>query len=517
MSELCPFEVVPYKITAQPNKPAAVSLNYTNQDFWSLKARLVAFTKERFGNQFTDFIESSLAMMLIENWAFIGDTLSYKIDQIANEVFIDTVTELDNAFRLAKLVGYKPLPPVGGVSRFTARMTSTQDINISVPTPLSIPLVADNTTFFIELFAADQYNRPIYDENIVIPAGDIVNSSIVGIEGQSYTDVFIGNGEINQTLVLQYFPVLMDSIRVYVDGVRWEEVEFFTDSKPRTEYRADYNSNFQTFIIFGNNRAGLLPPNGSAIEVRYRAGGGTIGNIVSNYATFNTVIPIEGRAYTVQVEFNNYTRGQFGSAGDSVEDIRRKLPAYNRAQDRAVTASDYKDIVDLFATAYNGVTGKSVATLRHSGCSANIIEIIALVRNGADGLAKPSSQFKAELNEYLSGKKMMTDYLSILDGEIILVDVTLQVYLAKQNKVFQDNIDEKIRRNLAIFFNVQNWEFGQPIRDIDILKALSTVDEPYRYELCFTTLNNGNCQTSISSRYFEIIRPGNIIINYTYE
>jgi hypothetical protein len=448
---------------------------------------------------------------------FSGDLLSFKIDQIANEVFIDTVTELDNAFRLAKLVGYNPLPPVGSVSRFTARMTSPQDININIPTPLAIPLVADNTTFTIELFPADQYNRPIYDENIVIPAGDIVNSSIVGVEGQSYTDVFIGNGEINQTLVLQYFPVLLDSIRVFVDGTRWEQVEFFTDSKPRTEFRVDYNSSFQTFIIFGNNRAGLLPPNGSAIEVRYRAGGGTIGNIVSNYATFNTVIPIEGRAYTVQVEFNNYTKGQFGSAGDTVEDIRRKLPAYSRAQDRAVTASDYKDIVDMFVTPYNGITGKSVATLRHSGCSANIIEVVVLVRDGVDSLTKPSSQFKAELNSYLATKKMMTDYVSILDGEIIAVDVTLQVYLAKQNKVFQDNIDEKIKRNLAIFFNVQNWEFGQAIRDIDILKALSNIDEPYRYELCFTTLSNGNCQTTISARYFEIIRPNNIIINYTYE
>ena len=91
MADTCPFEILPYKSTNIQNRPTPVNLNYTNQDFWSMKARLISFIKERFGNEFNDFVESSLALMLIENWSFIADTLSFKIDQIANEVFIDTV------------------------------------------------------------------------------------------------------------------------------------------------------------------------------------------------------------------------------------------------------------------------------------------------------------------------------------------------------------------------------------------------------------------------------------------
>jgi hypothetical protein len=52
----------------------------------------VDFIKEKFADEFTDFVESSLAIMLIENWAFLADTLSFKIDQVANEIFIDTVS-----------------------------------------------------------------------------------------------------------------------------------------------------------------------------------------------------------------------------------------------------------------------------------------------------------------------------------------------------------------------------------------------------------------------------------------
>jgi hypothetical protein len=177
MAELCPFEVAPYKIASGPNKPSPVSLNYTNQDFWSLKNRLVSFCRDNFGTEFTDFIESSLAIMLIENWAFIGDTLSFKIDQVANEVFINTVTELDSAFRLAQLVGYHPTPPIASKSMWTARISTPQDINVVIPAPLPVNLVNGTVPLIIELFPADQYDRPIFDQPIIIQPGNLTNTN----------------------------------------------------------------------------------------------------------------------------------------------------------------------------------------------------------------------------------------------------------------------------------------------------------------------------------------------------
>ena len=96
----CPFDVTPLDQSLPVKPPYIANLNYTNQDFWSFKARLVQYIQEKFADKFNDFVEGDLAIMLMENYAFIGDTLSFKIDQIANEIFIDTVTELENAFRL---------------------------------------------------------------------------------------------------------------------------------------------------------------------------------------------------------------------------------------------------------------------------------------------------------------------------------------------------------------------------------------------------------------------------------
>jgi hypothetical protein len=482
-----------------------------------MKARLISFIKERFGNEFNDFVESSLALMLIENWSFIADTLSFKIDQIANEVFIDTVTEIENAFRLAKLVGYQPMPPIASKCMWTARINAPQAIDLVIPTPFDVNLVNNGAGINFELFPADVFNRPILDQDIVISAGAITNSNIVGVEGQTFTDTFVGTGEINQNSLLNFRPVLMDSIRVNVDGQRWEQVPFFTDSQPRREYRIEYTSDYSVFVIFGNNRAGLIPPAGAVITVTYRVGGGTNGNIVTNFANVEILIPIEGQDFSVLVSLSNYTRGEFGYNGDTVEDIRRKLPNYNRTQDRAVTGADYKTLCDNFVTPYNGIMGKSIAALRHNGCAANIVDIYVLVKEGDNGLTLASSQFKAELTDFINTKKMLTDFICIKDGVVVLTSVSIDVVLDKYYRTFEENIKAKIERNLTVFFNLNNWDYGQILRSTDIIKALSTIPEPYRYEVNLTTSDPNNSGSQVTTKFYEIIRPDSIQIDFQYE
>jgi hypothetical protein len=515
--EKCPFDLTPYKIGASTSKPQVFSLNYTNQDFWSMKTRLVNYIQENFGDKFNDFVESSLGIMLIENWAFIADTLSFKIDQIANEVFIDTVTELSNAFRLAQLVGFEPTPPIAGKSLWSARIPNTFTVDLRIQTPYVVDIVNGEVSTTIELFSADPLNRPIFDEDIIIPAGELINTNIVGIQGRTYTDFFTSNGGANQSYLLSFNPVLLDSIRVYVDGTQWEQVKFFTDSEARLEYRIEFTADYSVFIIFGSNRAGYIPSVGSNIKVVYRVGGGTSGNIVSNYASAEALVPIDGQVFNAVINLTNYTKGEFGYSGDTIDDIRYKLPVYAQTQNRCVSGSDYKNFANLFATPYNGTMGKANAVLRHSGCSANIIEMYILVKEDNYNLAKANSQFKYEFQEYIDQQKMLTDYIVVKDGEIIYVDIAVNVVMDKYYKKFQDEIKTQITNRILAFFQLSNWDYAQILRDIDIVKTLSDMQQPKRYEINFVTTNPQNGGKQVVARYFEIIRPENIQVNFTYE
>lgn len=517
MPQNCPFDITPLAQSNAAKKPNIFNINYTCQDFASLKARLRDYNKQNFADKFTDYVESDLAIMLMENMAFVGDLLSFKIDQLANEVFIDSVTEKENAFRLAKQVGFNPQPPIAARSMWTATMNNTLLTDVVISTPLQIDTVAGNTSIKIELFPADADNNPIFEESIIIPAGKLVNASIIGIEGKTHTQEAVGDGSVDQTISLNFSPVIWDSIRVNVDGVRWEQVDYFTDSQKRREYRVEYDSNYVGYIIFGNNKAGLPPSTGSRITIVYREGGGAVGNITSGSIESQIVATVPGLNFVVPVTFKNYTRGEYGYDGDTVEDIRRKLPAYQKTQDRIVTGTDLKTLAEQFANPYHGQIGKANAVLRNYGCAGNVIDLYVLARDGEFGLAEASNELKADLIQEVNSKKMLTDNICVRDGTVILVDVSLELVLDKFYKKFEDELREKISRRINLFFGLPNWEFNKTLRDIDLIKALSDLQEISRMDVNFVAgLVNGQV---ITTKFYEIIRhdPDALTIAFNYE
>jgi len=512
----CPFDVTPYAKSEITVKPVVFNLNYTNQDFWSMKNRLIEFIQQRFADQFSDFVESDISIMLIENWAFIADTLSFKMDQIANEVFIDTVTEVENAFRLAKLVGFQPQPPIASRCLFSASIQNPLSTDLVIPTPLGLSVVTSGKSMKYELFPADQNNMPLLDQDIVIPSGSVVNASIIGLEGKTYKDNPIGTGQINQTYSTSKSSIIFDSVRVTIDGVVWQRVDYFTDSQPRKEFRVEYDSAYKAYVIFGNNKSGLVPPNGSAINVTYRSGGGTRGNIISGSVETQTIINSDGLNFPVPITYSNYTRGEYGYDGDTIDDVRDHLPKYLKMQNRIVTGEDYKNFSDLFATPYSGQIGKSIAVLRNYGCAANIIDLYVLAKDEATGLSIASQSLKIELQNAIEERKIFTDYVCIKDGSQIIVDVSIETVVSRSYRKFEEEIREKITRRVNEFFALSNWEYGETLRDLDLLKKISDIPQVERYEISFTTDDPNNSGNIVTTRFFEIIRMEMMSISFTY-
>lgn len=522
MPENCPFEATPFAQSNIINNDKVSSLNYTNQDFWSLKTRLIQFIRDRFGqngtvipNSFNDFVEGSVAVMLVENWAFIADMLSFKIDQMVNELFIDTVTETDNAFRLCQLVGFKPTPPIPSKSLWTASINSLYQQDITISSPVTVEIVSEQGPITIELYPADAKNNPVFDRNIIIPAGSSTNSSIVGLEGVTFVDEFTGTGQNLQSLATTRASVVHESLSVTVDGDIWERVDYFSDSQPRKEYRVEFDSEYRAYVMFGDDRAGRSPPLGSAIRIRARQGGGTIGNIVTGFAQYQSMARLGVTGDPVPITFRNYTKGENGYDGDTIEDIRRKLPGYLRTQDRAVTGLDYKTLADQFATPFNGQIGKSTCALRNHGCSGNVIDIYVLARDGYEGLTEASDRLKSELLQMLEEKKMITDHVCIRNGELLEVDVSVEAKVSRTNKKFEQEIETNLSLKMSDFFRLGNWDYGMDLRENDLVKVLSSVRQIESLDIVFTT--NEGSGDAVFPKFYQIIRPGEVNISFMYE
>jgi hypothetical protein len=83
-------------------------IRYINKDFSSLKNRLIEFTKTYYPNTFNDFSDTSTGALFIEMAAYVGDVLSFYIDNQIQETFIQRSRQLNNLFDLAYLLGYRP-------------------------------------------------------------------------------------------------------------------------------------------------------------------------------------------------------------------------------------------------------------------------------------------------------------------------------------------------------------------------------------------------------------------------
>lgn len=513
----CSDILTPYDLGKQLALPTLPNLHYTSQDYSSMKTRLAQYIQEQYPTVFNNYVEGELLIVLMEIWASLADLLSFKMDQIANEIFIDTVTELENAFRLSKLVGFKPQPPIASRAfcSATIQQTLTNDLNLGNAIP--VELASGDGTINFELFPADSNNNPILDGDIIITAGNFTNTNIIGLQGTTQIDTFAAVGGANQSYQLTQNPVLYDSIRVDVDGVRWDQVDFFTDSNPRNEYRVEFTTTYQGFIIFGNGQAGRAPTQGSAIQVTYRIGGGTVGNILAGALFVQRGYQAPGLNFPITVTFRNYTRGEFGYAGDTISDIRRKLPQFLKTQDRAVSGEDYKIMASTFVSPYNGQAAKASVALRNYGGAGNVIDIYVLVLAGTDSVQVPSNDFKAELSAYLEDIKMMTDYLCIKDGVVILVDVTLDVIVDKFYRKFQDEVNSSIQAAVNGFFALNNWDFGRTLRDVDLIKSLSAIAQIKTASANFTTADPQNQGSTVTATYYQLIRQDQVIINIIFE
>ena len=84
------------------------TVQYLNKDFDSLKAQLINFAQIYYPNTYNDFNEASPGMMLIEMASYVGDVLSFYIDNQIQENFLQFAKQRKNLLAQAYTFGYQP-------------------------------------------------------------------------------------------------------------------------------------------------------------------------------------------------------------------------------------------------------------------------------------------------------------------------------------------------------------------------------------------------------------------------
>jgi len=83
-------------------------IKYVNKDFGELRNALIEYTKTYFPSTYNDFSPSSPGMLFLEMSAYVGDVLSFYLDNQIQENFIQFARQQNNLYTLAYMLGYKP-------------------------------------------------------------------------------------------------------------------------------------------------------------------------------------------------------------------------------------------------------------------------------------------------------------------------------------------------------------------------------------------------------------------------
>lgn len=326
-------------------------IDYTNRDYEAYRESMIATLQEKMP-EYTDTSQTDAGIVILEALANGLDVCSMYNDAVANDVLLPTTQDRRLAMISAKCLGYTPYSQTASVTPqvFVLNSIKDEDFIIGKGTVVSTEETADSVAVTFETV-----------EDLVIPSGKLGNEqdehgnylyTVDVIEGSTIDDDLLGSstGAPYQTFKLNFPNVLVDSLAVYVDegdgSKLWTYVSTMLDSdingtsKVYTVTSDDFDN---YYIEFGNGIKGKIPAiceNG--ISASYRVGGGEIGNVKANMITV-----LETSIAQVEETFNPVESTTLGHEKETLEEIKVNAPASFRSIDRAVTLTDYEDLLQI--------------------------------------------------------------------------------------------------------------------------------------------------------------------------
>ena len=222
-------------------------IKYTNRDFTSLRSSLIDYTKTYFPNTYTDFTATSPGMMFIEMAAYVGDVLSFYVDNQFQETFIQYSRQTQNLYDLAYMLGYKPKATTSAIAdiELYQQLPATLSGSVTVPdfsyalqipsnTPISSIfsgslgfLITDKTNFAVSS-STDPTEITVYQTAAGLPTYYLIKKIRKAISATVKTRSFAFSSPIpfdSRTITDDKILGILD-ITDSTTGDKWYEVDY---------------------------------------------------------------------------------------------------------------------------------------------------------------------------------------------------------------------------------------------------------------------------------------------------
>lgn len=252
-------------------------------------------------------------------------------------------------------------------------------------------------------------------------------------------------------------------------------------------YGRDYITDkaFDPSRIIETDKFGIAPQD-TTLTIRYRSNSADFVNAealsVNTVLNSNIIFANEGSSGTLNGSFLNFVRASLecnnpnSIVGDisfpTIEEMKIRIADNFAAQNRAVTARDYRALIyampDPFGAVKKCNIAKNFDSLRRS------INVYVLSEGSGGYLAKTNNALKNNLKTWLSGHKMINDSLTIVDGKIVNLGIEFSV-------VSEDNHNKyetlgRATSQLTTELTERSMEMGEPFYITKVYDILRKVE-----------------------------------------
>lgn len=230
---------------------------------------------------------------------------------------------------------------------------------------------------------------------------------------------------------------------------------------------------WQISRIMNNKNLGALPKGNSTIFILYRIGGGKSSNVgkgaINRISYLNADFRTKGAEIINSLTVENTTPSISGKDMPSEKELRYLIKYHNAAQQRCVTVKDYIDRILMLPPKYGtpfrvGVTEEN---------NKIMVYLLGINHNGNLDTSIPLTLAK-NIEDYLSGYRMINDYVEIKAGRIINLSFEIDVIVDKNyNKI---DVIRSIIDTTTAYMDINKHIMGEEIYIGDLQKEISKID-----------------------------------------
>jgi hypothetical protein len=239
-------------------------IKYINKDFNEFRSQLLNYAQTYFPNTYTDFTPSSPGVMFMEMASYVGDVLSFYLDNQIQENFLQYARQSNNLYELAYMFGYKPkVTGLATVDIDFYQLIPSKTVGLDIVPDYDYALYVDANT---QISSRTSTTKFIIEDPIdftISSSSDPTTISVAQVSGGSPTYYLLKktrraiSGTINSTSFSFGSPVEFSTVTL--NGTDIAGIIDITDSDGNIWYEVDHLA--QELVFDGIKNTNINDPN----------------------------------------------------------------------------------------------------------------------------------------------------------------------------------------------------------------------------------------------------------------